>query len=410
MKPKARLKFNSVSFKFAQAAGLILAMAVAANAEAQTQKPPSSKAASKAKSKASESLSGSAKRAKDTTPAEELMTVPVRVTSCKVGDEITAAARIEPKEFSELRSGWMSSIEKIYVSVGDVVKKGQMIALVDTKFTRRQITFYEEYLRLLSGQVKSKDSLLKLTKERLSRISVLANKGIVPKSDAEALEREILSIESTIGQTKRQMDTYTDNLKELQVQDKNANFYSPIDGVVSQIIADPQSIVGRVQARGRALVARIDSPGRYVAKVHLSDTQTVKVREGDQATVELRDRSTYQGQVTFVSPIAVSPDKDNQEKDKMVSLYQVEVSFNRPGPILPSEMNSQVTFAGKTPMSDRCIPWNAIEVVDGKPTIRFFDESIGWTEREVALGRRGRYYVELLTDLPSSVQIQSKLW
>lgn len=379
---------------------------VASMSLAQTKTSPSKK------SDPSQSAQKSAadKNVKGKSGSDDLLTVPVKVTSCNVGDEIVAAARVEPKAFSELRSGWMSPIEKIYVSVGDTVKKGQMIALVDTKFTRQQISFYENYLRLLKGQIQSRQSLLNLTQQRLSRISVLAGKGIVPKSDAEALEREIISIESFIGQIKRQIDNYGDNLKELQTQDKNANFYSPIDGVVSYIIADPKSIVGRVQARGRALVARVDAPGAYVARVQLSDAQAVKVREGERATVQLNDRSTYQGVVAFVSPIAASADPENQQKDKMVSLYRVEVSFSRPGPILPADINASVTFASKAPMSDRCVPWNAIEVVDGKPTLRFFDDQIGWTEREVKLGRRGRRYVELLTDLPSGALIQSKLW
>ena len=342
--------------------------------------------------------------------AESTNSVPVKVRSCKLEDDIVSSGKIEPKEYSELRSGWSSSIEKIHVGVGDKVKKGQMIALVDTKFVQRQIDFYEGYLRLLGNQNRTHVSVRNLTNERRKRILPLTEKGIMPQSDIEALDRELLSIESMISQTERQIEGYSINLKELLNQERKANFYSPIDGIVTYIIADPKSIVGRVEARGQALVARIDRPGNYLARAFLTDTQRVKVNVGDVATVRLPDQSSYEGKVSFISPIAVTPEEKAEQPTVSISTYRVDVVFSRSGPILPGGLNSQVTFQSKEQMSARCIPWNAIEVVDGKSMLKFFDDDSGWTVQEVQLGRRGRYFVELVSELPEGSVILSRLW
>ncbi len=342
--------------------------------------------------------------------AESTTSVPVKVRSCRLGDDTITAGKVESKEFSELRSGWMSSIEKIHVSVGDEVKEGQMIALVDTKFIRQQIEFFQGYLRLLSNQNKSNESRRKLTNERRNRVLPLADKGIIPQSDIEALDRAILSIESMIAQSKRQIENFSENLKDLLNQERKANFYSPIDGVITYIIADPKSIVGRVAASGRALVARIDKPGNYLAKTFLTDTQRIKIEEGDPASIRLPDQKVYEGKVAFISPIAVAADEKNEQTENLISTYRVDIVFTRSGPILADGLNAQVTFPSKEPKSDKCIPWNTIEVVDGKPMLKFFDENSGWIVKEVQLGRRGRYFVELVSDLPEGSVLLSRLW
>ena len=258
--------------------------------------------------------------------------------------------------------------------------------------------------------MKSKESLRRVTNDRRSRIKPLADKGIVPQSDLEALDRDIASIESTISQIKRQKDTYEKTLDDLIKQVKSANFYSPIDGVVTYIIADPKSIVGRVEARGRALVARIDSPGSYLSRAFLTDFQRIKVKVGDGVSVSLPDQHVLQGKVSFISPIDVKPEEENQQSDSALSSYRVDVSFSRPGAILPEGLNAQMIFPSKEPKSQRCIPWNAVQVEDGKPVLKYYDENSGWIVKEVRLGRRGRYNVELLTELPESAFILSKLF
>jgi macrolide-specific efflux system membrane fusion protein len=373
---------------------------------AQETNDAGSKSAKKAVAKAS------SKNAKKPPALEDESTtsVPIKIRSCSIGDDLVVSGKIQTKDFSELRSGWMSMIEKIHVSAGDKVKKGQMIALVDTSFLKRQIDFYQGYVRLLSNQVKSKESLRRVTNERRSRVKPLADKGIVPQSDLEALDREIASTESTISQITRQKDTFETNLNELLKQVKLANFYSPIDGVITYIIADPKSIVGRVEARGRALVARIDSPGSYLSRTFLTDYQRVKVKEGDAVSISLPDQQVLQGKVSFISPIAVKPEEENQQSDEALSSYRVDVSFSRPGAILPEGLNAQMTFPSKEPKSQRCIPWNAIQVEDGKPLLKYYDENSGWIVKEVQLGRRGRYNVELLTELPENAFLLSKLY
>jgi multidrug efflux pump subunit AcrA (membrane-fusion protein) len=341
---------------------------------------------------------------------ESTTSVPIKIRSCRVGDDLVVSGKVQTKDFSELRSGWMSMIEKINVSVGDKVKKGQMIALVDTGFLKRQVEFYQSYLVLLLNQMKSKESLKRVTSERGSRVKPLADKGIVPQSELEAIYRDVASIESTISQIKRQKETLETTLNDLVKQVKSANFYSPIEGVVTYIIADPKSIVGRVEARGRALVARIDSPGSYLSRTFLTDFQRIKVKEGDIVSISLPDEQVLQGKVSFISPIAVKPEDENKNSDDSLSSYMVDVSFSRPGAILPEGLNAQMTFPSKEPKVQRCIPWNAVQVEDGKPMLKYYDENSGWVVKEVQLGRRGRYNVELLTELPESAFLLSKLY
>lgn len=48
------------------------------------------------------------------------------------------------------------------------------------------------------------------------------------------------------------------------------------------------------------------------------------------------------------------------------------MSHGKQGPILPDG------FPSKEPKSDRCIPWNTVDIVEGKPMLKYFDENSGW--------------------------------
>ncbi|MCX6127277.1 MAG: hypothetical protein NTV34_21360 [Proteobacteria bacterium] len=182
--------------------------------------------------------------------------IPYQVKSCTMDDDIVVSAVVETQIYSELRTGWYSLIDKIIFGTGSIVKKGDLIASVDTKELNRTIGIYEGYQVIYGNQLKSLSKDITSKQARRERLEALATKGIIPETDLEQLDKDILGKLSSREQVLRAQKNVVEQLEDLKKQVRSANFFSPIDGIVTKVIADPKSVSGRIAAMNSALVAR----------------------------------------------------------------------------------------------------------------------------------------------------------
>jgi hypothetical protein len=137
----------------------------------------------------------------------------------------------------------------------------------------------------------------------------------------------------------------------------------------------------------------------------------------------LPDGTTIVGKVTEVSTLPTekkveisgysSYSYQNESETKAtggLTFYRVIVEFDRAGAILPPNLLADVSIIKSTHQAKSCLPWNAIQIVDGKPSIQILEDGKGWSRIPVRLGKRGRYDVEVETPLAASTVVKSRIW
>jgi multidrug efflux pump subunit AcrA (membrane-fusion protein) len=337
-----------------------------------------------------------------------------------IDDEVRVAARVVSREFYEARSDYMSTIESFQVKRGDVVKKGQILATTDTTSLKQMLGIYQDYAGLYESQLRIAKNNLRVAEGRRDRLKGLVAKGIIPQSDFDDAEKQALAANGTREQMERALADMRKSANSLLEQIRNANFYSGIDGIVTQLIVDPRSLSGTLGVMSGTLVARVDLPGKYRAEAQLLDTQVHSLKAGMRAEVILPDGSAIDGKVTFVSALPFDRKASDARgggfgeattggADAMTS-YKAVIDFERAGEILPAGLLAMARIVTNQYKSSRCVPWNAIEVDAGQAYIDMFTEGKGWARVPVELGRLGRYDVELKSKLPEAAVITSRLW
>ena len=204
---------------------------------------------------------------------------------------------------------------------------------------------------------------------------------------------------------------------KIENQIKESQFFSPIDGVVTRLIADPRAVAGRVVADMNAVVARIDRPDYYIVKSQLLDTQAQSVKAGMPAVVRLASGVEFKGLVKFVSPSALTQSAGKANQYSMpsnnvgkITSFETEIAFEKSGEILPIGAAAYVKVTFGLVRAKQCLSWNSIRVENGRTFISVFGEKSGWQDQEVALGRRGQHYVEVLSNIEPNLMIASSLW
>lgn len=188
------------------------------------------------------------------------------------------------------------------VEEGNLVKAGQLIALVDTiplylKFQEieaAEIQLREERTSFYSEQASLKENI-KGVKRELDRISGLVTKGAVPVQKKDQLETEHNSLNHKLKSTSHKikaLNGQTKNLaskkEQLIYQLKSCKINSPFDGMVLTVYKRRGEVIG---------------PGSPVVEIGRYDTMKV----------DFFIPQTTLSQVTIAMPVNIRCDTDSNE-------------------------------------------------------------------------------------------------
>jgi RND family efflux transporter MFP subunit len=206
--------------------------------------------------------SASPAHAQAATPA----TVDVRMRDV---DEIYAAdAVIEAVRQATVAAQLSGAVTQILVDAGDRVKKGQVLARIDTRETDAQVA---------AGRASVAQADAQLTQARLSRerTQSLLEKNFVSRAALDQAESNYKAAQAA-ADAARAGSTQADTARTY------AELRSPIDGVVTRRLMEP----GEIAAPGRGIVA-VHDPSALRAVGNLPQFVLPKAAGATRATVEL---------------------------------------------------------------------------------------------------------------------------
>ncbi len=247
-------------------------------------------------------------------------------------------------------------IMQVGVKEGDVVKSGQMLAVIDDRELRaayaqvnaqlishkatfekmRNLSRPQEIAKLESA-VESARVGYENAEKNLARASELFDSGVVPLSHVEnarvaletaktaytaamenlslakegARKEELLSAEAAVKAAEAE-------LERIAIQIDKAAIKAPVDGVIAKVYIDPSELV----APGTP-VCDLVNLSNMQAQVWLSEADLITVKPGDTVAVTLRlaPGQPIPGIITAISPAI----------DKSTGAFMVEVTTPNPG-------------------------------------------------------------------------------
>jgi HlyD family secretion protein len=143
--------------------------------------------------------------------------------------EITATGTLNALKTIDVGTQVSGKVSKIYVDFNDEVKKGQVIAMIDT------VNLVSSVVDAEASVLKAKTDLIQQQKE-FDRYSELLAKKAVSQSDFDAVNTEYLSAKIALKSAETQLDRAKTNLEY-------ATITAPIDGIViSRAVDEGQTV------------------------------------------------------------------------------------------------------------------------------------------------------------------------
>ena len=166
---------------------------------------------------------------------------------------------IEPKQVLEIRSPLEGLVLRVNADRGQVVKKGQELAVIDTSVDRAQAAI-DKFRSELEGAVRSGESKVNLTSKKYDRAQELQKQNYLSaQARDEALnDKALAESELIVAKDNRKLADLEHNRQQAIINLKSIR--SPITGVVMERILNPGELAEAGVGRKPILkIAEIDT-------------------------------------------------------------------------------------------------------------------------------------------------------
>jgi RND family efflux transporter, MFP subunit len=234
-----------------------------------------------------------------------------KATLGNIINTVTATGTVEPIKTVDVGTQVSGTISKILVDYNSVVKKGQLLAMVDK-------TVLQSSLNSSKAAFEATKNELTYQTNNYNRIKKLYASQSVSSTDLETAQYQYVNAKTAYSKAKEDIIKAQTNLNYAMI-------YSPIDGVViSRSVNEGQTVAASFSTPTLFSIAQDLKKMQVVAKVDEADIGQVKEGQSVSFTVDAYPDDVFTGSVTQVRLEATTTSN--------VVTYQVVI--NAPNPDL----------------------------------------------------------------------------
>lgn len=196
---------------------------------------------------------------------------------------VNAAGEVRAIQLVTVGAQVSGKIETLYVTVGQVVKKGDLIAEIDSTTQQNEVDINKAKLNSYEAQLAAAKVSLKIAEKKYKRTQALRKQNAASAEDLEDAEdayetakSKVTELDSTIKETEISLSTAETNLGYTKIT-------APLDG----------TIVSVPVKQGQTINAAMDTP-TIVQIADLSQMEIlIEISEGDISNIKPGVKVTY---------------------------------------------------------------------------------------------------------------------
>ena len=224
-----------------------------------------------------------------------------KIENGDIMESITASGTINPLSTVSVGSQASGRIAEIYVDYNSVVKKGQLLALIDQENAKATVQQREAALEIAKAQVAVEENNIKYYKKALNRISKLNASKYSTEKDLEAAERDYDNAVAQLTLEQAQVKQAQASLNSAQTELSYTEIKAPVDGIViSKSVEVGQTVAASFETPEIFSVAEDLTKMQIEASVVEADIAKVKEGQKVRFTVDSYADDYFYGTVTQV--------------------------------------------------------------------------------------------------------------
>jgi len=313
-------------------------------------------------------------------------------------DTVSATGTVQPRDYVDVGTQVSGQVKTLHVAIGDVVKKGDLLAEIDPTVYLAKVDADQAQLANLQAQLTDRQAQLKLAEQKAQRQANLMREDATTTEAVQTAQAELQSARAQIDSLKAQVQQTRSTLRGDQANLGYTKIYAPMAGtVVTQAAKEGQTLNANQQA---PIVMRIADLSTMTVVTQVSEADVPRLRLGMRVyfTTLGDQRKRWYGTLRQIYP---TPEVVNN-----VVLFDALFDVPNPDGTLMTQMTTQVFFVVAEAKDAVLVPLSALRRTgQGRGTVNIVDAEGRTQTREVELGVSNRVSVQVLSGLEPGEQV-----
>jgi len=339
---------------------------------------------------------------------EAVVAAVAKVQRGPIDNTLTIAGEFKPFQDVDVHAKVAGYIKKIYVDVGDHVKQGQTLAVLEVPELAAQLAGADaqvrrskEEIRRAQGDVQRAESAHSAAHAMYSRLKQASEqqKGLVAQQevdDAQAkdleTEAQVSSAQAALSGAEQQLEMADANQKQYDALSDYTRIVAPFTGVVTMRYADTGSLVaaGTSSSTQAIPVVRIAEISKLRLVLPIPESIAAQIHLGDPVKVRVQ---------ALNSDITGTVSRFADALDMQTRTMETEIDFdNRSGKLI-SGMYTETQLVLAEKPNAMSLPLEAVAQNGNDATVLLVTPNSTIELRKVSLGIQGKSRVEVVSGL-----------
>jgi RND family efflux transporter MFP subunit len=337
----------------------------------------------------------------------------VSASRATLANSLIVAGEFLPYQEVELHAKVAGYIRSIHVDIGDKVRQGEVLAVLDVPELQAQVQGAQagvqqtqaEILRATSDVARAKANYVALhaAAERLQQASD-TRPGLIAQQeldDAHAKDQaaaaQVDAAKSALNAVQQQLGVTQAQRRQVSTMADYSRIVAPFSGIITWRYADTGALIqAGTSNAGSAPVVKIAQVSTLRLRLPVPESLAPYVHDGDTANIRIDALNrTISGKVT----------RSTGALDSSTRSMQVEVDVPNPDGSLTPGMYAQVTLNVKRSGDALVVPIQAVDTSGSQPTLLVVNAQNRVEKRAVQTGVSTANRVEILSGLRDGEQV-----
>ena len=213
--------------------------------------------------------------------------------------KVDATGEIFATELIDVGAQVSGQIKKLYVKLGDQVKKGDMIASIDSSTQQNSIDNKEAQLAIYKAQLESAKVALNIAKTQFERENALFAKNATSKQEFESVKNTFSSNSAKIKELEAQIKQTNIELSTAKINLGYTKITAPRDGTVVSVQVEEGQTVNANQTT--PTIVNIADLSHVKMKMQIAEGDITKIKVGTPVEYSILSEPTKKFQTTVSS-------------------------------------------------------------------------------------------------------------
>ena len=331
------------------------------------------------------------------------------VTRGNVEKTVVASGSVESVNEVDVGAQVSGKITKLYVKLGQEIKKGEMIADIDSTTQVNTLNTKKAALVSYQAQLKAKKTAYDVALSSYNRLSKLYTQK------ATSLD-SLNSAKSTLDNAKAEMEAIEANIKQAEIEVNTAEtnvgytkITAPMDGTVISVPVSEGQTVNANQTT--PTIVTIADLSKMKIKPEISEGDITKVKAGQEVsfTILSDSQTVYHSVIDSVDPANTTTSDSSSTSSSTSSsssssttsaiYYYANVLIDNPNRTLRIGMTTENNIKIANAKDVLLVSNMAIQKLDGKSFVNVLNDKNQPEQREVETGVQNDFQTEIKSGL-----------